>query len=99
MAWIDIIDNEDETDIVDILVGIRNALHSLASTKGVLSDLRVTSTGALSVGTHAVTQSGAWNLGSVSQFGALNLSANNAVGNWQNQTAIQAFVKNIDRTS
>lgn len=99
MAWIDIIDNEDETDIVDILVGIRNALHSLASVKGVLADLRVTPTGALSVGTHAVTQSGVWNLGSVSQFGALNLSANNAVGNWQNQTATQAFIKNIDRTS
>lgn len=97
MAWIDIIDNEDEADIVDILVGIRNALHSLASVKGILSDLRVTPTGALSVGTHAVTQSGAWNLTSVSQFGALNLSANNAVGNWQNQTAVLSFTKNIER--
>jgi hypothetical protein len=99
MAWVDIIDTTDEDDVVDILVGIRNALHSLASVKGILQDLRVTSTGAISVGTHGVTQSGNWNLGSVSQFGALNLSANNAVGNWQNQTAIQSFIKNIDRTS
>ena len=97
MTWVDIIDNEDETDIVDLLVGIRNALHSLASTKGVLSDLRVTSTGNIGVGTHAVTQSGTWNLGSVSQFGALNLSANGAVGNWQNQTAVQSFINNIER--
>ena len=98
MAWVDIIDTTDEDDVVDILVGIRNALHSLASVKGILQDLRVTSTGAISVGTHGVTQSGNWNLGSVSQFGSLNLSANGAVGNWQNQTATQAFVKNIERS-
>jgi hypothetical protein len=98
VTWIDVIDSTDEVDVVDILVGIRNALDSLAATKGVLADLRVTSTGAMSVGTHAVTQSGNWNLGSVSQFGALNLSANNAVGNWQNQTATQAFVNRIQRS-
>lgn len=99
MAWIDIIDNEDETDIVDILVGIRNALHSLASVKGVLADLRVTPTGALSVGTHAVTQSGTWNLAAVNRCGTTNTPMDNAVPNWQNQTAIQAFVNQIDRTS
>lgn len=87
------------SDIVDALNEIRIFAAAIAATKGTLADLRVSvvNTPATTVATHAVTQSGAWNLGSVSQVGALNWSMNNSVPNWQNQTYTQAFTNNIVR--
>jgi len=77
------------------------ALQAIASSKGLLSDLRVTPTGTVTTsvsGTAAVTQSGTWNLSTVNKIGTNNTPMDNAVPNWQNQTAVQSFVQNIVRS-
>lgn len=96
-------DNTVPVDLTEdwLLVDLRRALMAIAGAKGLLSDLRVTPTGTVTTsvtGTAAVTQSGSWNLGTLSQMGTLNWNLNNAVPNWSNSTYTQSFTANISRT-
>jgi hypothetical protein len=66
-------------------------MQAIASTRGVLADLRVTPTG--TVTTSGVISSGT--ITNVSQIGAV--PANSVVQDWENQTYTSSFSVNVTR--
>jgi hypothetical protein len=90
-----------------LLSVMAQALLALASAKGILSDLRVsvintpatTATVAQGTGSNLKCETASTSvIGQLNTLGAAPLSLNNAVPNWQNQTATQAFTQNIVRS-
>lgn len=100
----------DDTDELTALNEIQTAVAALASAKGLLQDLRVTPTGAVTVAqgtagnlqctiTVAANQDFRNITGAVAnQTNTGGLPLNNAVPNWQNSVAQDAFVRNIVRS-
>lgn len=91
-----------------LLAQILVALQAIAGAKGVLADMRVTPTGAVTVAqataaslNATVAQATAANLnaniGQMNAAGALGFSMNNAVPNWTNEVVVNSFQRNMVR--
>jgi hypothetical protein len=99
----------DDVDADRLLSDILNALLAIAGAKGVLADLRVTPTGAVTVAqgtaanlnaqvTIAANQDFRNVTGAVANhtnFGGY--SAATATASWNNQTAVLSFIQNVTR--
>lgn len=107
MTWIEVAgyDNEDE---VVALNEIAMNTAAIAGAKGVLSDLRVTPTGTVTVGiaaaqtlatvTTVTTVTTCSTLSTITNIPTIgSLSTNAAVKDWSNQTAVLSFTNNVTR--
>lgn len=88
---IDVQTNDGDTQ--NLLAIIASALQAIASTRGVLADLRVTPTG--TVTTSGSTSISSGTVTSLSQIGAV--PANSVVQDWENQTYTSSFSANVTR--